>query len=226
MIAGGNTKHGSNCAAAVTELRRLICDGILPAGSDHLESELALRLGMSRTPVREAVLVLAEKGLLTVRPRKGVRVLPISIDDMAEIYDVLTELESLAAGDAARRGYSAAQLLALSDTTDCMDAALVENDLGAWARADDDFHAELMRLGGNGRVQSIVAMMSDQVRRARAVTLHIRPVPTRSNVDHRGVLGAIMHGNAADAAAIHRRHRVEAKAILLDLLRRHRLLSV
>ena len=56
---------------------------------------------MSRTPVREATLMLEAQGLLEVRPRKGVRIPPISPEDMAEIYEVITELESLAAEKAA-----------------------------------------------------------------------------------------------------------------------------
>jgi DNA-binding GntR family transcriptional regulator len=219
-------KPKSSAAVAVDRLRVLIFDGTLPAGSDHLESELALRLGMSRTPVREAALILAAQGLLDMRPRKGVRILPISIRDMDEIYDILIELESLAAGNAAKRGYRPDDLAAMSHATDCMDAALTANDLEAWAKADDDFHAELVRLGGNGRVEGIVAMMSDQVRRARAVTLHIRPLPVESNVDHRGVLGAIECGDAEIAASIHRRHRRNAKEILIELLKRHRLTSL
>jgi DNA-binding GntR family transcriptional regulator len=98
-----DTKPLSNTQRAINELRHLIFTGALPAGSDHLESELAERLGMSRTPVREAALTLDGQGLLEMRPRKGVRILPVSVEDMGEIYDVLTELESLAAEQAAKR---------------------------------------------------------------------------------------------------------------------------
>ena len=82
---------------AMEQIRQLIFDGELAAGSDHLESELAERLGMSRTPVREATLMLAQQGLLEVRPRKGVRISALSLKDMEEIYSILTELESLSA---------------------------------------------------------------------------------------------------------------------------------
>ena len=89
-------KSKSHSIRAVDALRALIFAGELPPGSDHLESELAEKLGMSRTPVREATLVLESQGLLEVRPRKGVRISALSADDMREIYEVLTELESLA----------------------------------------------------------------------------------------------------------------------------------
>jgi DNA-binding GntR family transcriptional regulator len=208
---------------AAAELRRLVFDGTLPPGSVHLESELAERLGMSRTPVREAMAALAAQGLVETRPRRGMRVLPLSPQDMGEIYDILTELESLAAEKAAGKDYGARDLDTLRRSIDQMDAALARDDLAAWAEADDDFHAELVRLGGNGRMVAIVAMMVDQVRRARAVTLHMRPVPLRSNEDHRRVFEAIAARRAQEARRLHHAHRSAARDILIALLERHRL---
>ncbi|QBF29949.1 GntR family transcriptional regulator [Thalassococcus sp. S3] len=216
-------KPKSNTQRAVEELRQLIFSGELPAGSDHLESELAERLGMSRTPVREAALTLEGQGLLELRPRKGVRILPVSADDMRDVYDVLTELESLAAENAARHGYAEADLVELSRAMTDMDRALETRDLEAWAEADDRFHAELVILGGNSRVIGIAAMMSDQVRRARATTLYMRPLPTQSNDDHRGVLSAIRAGRPEDARTLHRAHRQQAKAMIIGLLEKHKL---
>ena len=213
----------TNTALAVAALRDRIFSGALGAGTDHLESELARDLGMSRTPVREALLTLQEQGLVEVRPRKGVRIKPVSPTDMSEIYDVLTELESLAAADAARHGYASTDLAGLSDSIDRMEAALEQGDRMAWAAADDLFHTELVRLGGNSRVIALVTMMSDQVRRARQVTLYIRPVPTQSNADHRAVFEAISNRDPLRAARIHRAHRTAAKKVLVDLLQRHHL---
>ncbi|MEL6839435.1 MAG: GntR family transcriptional regulator [Pseudomonadota bacterium] len=216
-------KSKSNSAIAVEELRKLIFSGELPAGSDHLESELAVRLGMSRTPVREAALLLEGQGLLKVRARKGVRILPISIDDMIEIYDVLTELESMSAAKAADLRFGSEDLQTLEDTIAQMETALSDGDRDAWAAADDAFHTELVRLGGNSRVVSIVALMVDQVRRAKAVTLYMRPLPTQSNKDHRSVLDAIAAGDAKAAHDIHYAHRAAAKDVLINLLRQNRL---
>ncbi|MEO9781667.1 MAG: GntR family transcriptional regulator [Sedimentitalea sp.] len=216
----------SNSQRAVQELRRLIFSGELGAGSDHLESELALRLGMSRTPVREAALTLAAQGLVEMRPRKGVRILALSPDDMRDIYDVLTELESLSAENAARMGYSEAELSELAKAINDMDGALAGEDLEAWAIGDNQFHSELVRLGKNSRVQAIAAMMVDQVRRARAMTLQFRPLPLKSNEDHRGVLEAIRAGDADEARRIHYAHRTHAKDMLLGILEKYRLLHL
>lgn len=216
-------KTKSNSAIAVEELRNLIFSGALPAGSDHLESELAARLGMSRTPVREAALLLEGQGLLQVRARKGVRILPISIDDMIEIYDVLTELESMSAAKAAEKRYQSDDLMTLETTINDMENALASGDRDAWAAADDAFHTELTRLGGNSRVMSIAALMGDQVRRAKAVTLYMRPLPTQSNKDHRSVVEAIRVGDTKKAHDIHYAHRAAAKDVLINLLRQNRL---
>ncbi|MDX8354121.1 GntR family transcriptional regulator [Cognatiyoonia sp. IB215182] len=216
-------KSKSNSAIAVEELRNLIFSGALPAGSDHLESELAARLGMSRTPVREAALLLEGQGLLQVRARKGVRILPISIDDMIEIYDVLTELESMSAAKAAAKQYQADDLMVLETTINDMEAALAAGNREAWAAADDAFHTELVRLGGNSRVMTIAGLMGDQVRRAKAVTLYMRPLPTQSNKDHRSVVDAIRAGDAKRAHDVHYAHRTAAKEVLINLLRQNRM---
>jgi DNA-binding GntR family transcriptional regulator len=87
---------------AYTEVRRRIIENEMPAGSVVLEQDLAQELGMSRTPVREAMIHLAKEGLVEVRPRHGFRVLPISAKDMVDIYEILTALESTAAATLAR----------------------------------------------------------------------------------------------------------------------------
>ena len=221
-----DSKSKSQSIRAVDALRTLIFEGELSPGSDHLESELAEQLGMSRTPVREATLVLESQGLLEVRPRKGVRISALSADDMREIYEVLTELESLAASLAADAHYSEKELSLLQSTTLEMEASLAANDRERWARADAAFHDELVRLGGNKRIQTIVSNFNDQVRRARALTLHMRPMPQKSNEDHRALYEAIARGDSKAARQIHWRHRTEAKDMLIGLLKQHGLRRV
>ncbi len=218
-----DAKPQSNTQRAIEAMRQMIFAGDLPAGSDHLESELAEQLGMSRTPIREAALTLEGQGLLEMRPRKGVRILPVSPDDMREIYDVLTELESLAARQAAARRPDGAELAPLAKAITDMDAALATGALEDWADSDERFHKELVRLGGNSRVRMVVNMLSDQVRRARMITLHMRPIPVKSNEDHRAVFDAIKTGDADQAHAIHRAHRQAAKDLIVGLLEKHKL---
>lgn len=223
---GAISKTKSTTQRAVDELRFLIFKGELGPGTDHLEGELADRLGMSRTPVREASLILESQGLVEMRPRKGFRVSTLSPDDMRDVYEVLTELESLSAENAARIGYSERDLNSLDSAINDMETALRKQDLHAWADADDRFHTELVCLGRNSRVIAIAGMMVDQVRRARAVTLHMRPMPVKSNEDHRGVYDAILHGDAAEARRIHHTHRTHAKDMLLGFLEKYRFLHL
>lgn len=219
-------KGRSNAAQAVEQLRTRIFNGELGAGTDHLESDLAESLGMSRTPVREALLVLEGQGLVDVRPRRGVRIRPLSPDDMAEVYDVLTSLESLAVGKVAGTRWAQADLAGLSSAINKMDEALACEDLGAWADADDAFHNELVRLYGNSRVATIVAMMSDQVKRARLVTLHMRPPPLQSNADHRKLLQYILDGDVQAAQELHLSHCDRTRSLIVDLLRKHHLTTL
>jgi len=215
-----SSKNRSNTRKALDEIRDMILSGQLASGTDHLESELAATLGLSRTPVREAVLMLEAQGLLEVRPRKGVRILSLSVIDMVEIYEVVTELESIAARRAAAAGYSKEDLIKLCQAIEEMENALKNEDREAWAEADRQFHQELLRLGGNSRITMIVAMMDDQIHRARSMTLHMRPLPVKSNEDHRRLYDAILRGDADIAALEHHAHRQHACELQVDLLQR------
>ena len=82
---------------AYRQLRSRIVANVWPPGHQALEQAIALELGMSRTPVREALIRLQKEGLVEVVPRHGMRVLPVSANDMREIYEILTALESMAA---------------------------------------------------------------------------------------------------------------------------------
>ncbi|MEM1049261.1 MAG: GntR family transcriptional regulator [Pseudomonadota bacterium] len=203
---------------AYHSLRRLILDNELPPGRRMFEQEVADFLHMSRTPVREALIRLAEEGLVDVRPRHGMTVLPISPADMNEIYDVLTSLEGGAAELLAETGISGPDLSRLRACVDAMDSALAAEDRRAWALADDTFHRTLVELTGNRRLIQLVEGMWDQTHRARIATLSARPLPTTSNQDHRDLVDAIAAGNAEKARSIHVQHRRKARDLLVKLL--------
>lgn len=208
---------------ATDALRTLIFSGDLPPGSDHLEAELAERLGISRTPVREALMRLEDQGLVTLRPRRGARIVGLSAEDMNDIYEVLTAIESTAAARAAKRSLDPADLAPMRRAIADMDNALAIGDLDAWAEADDSFHEGLLAASGNQRLAETAARYNDQVRRARMVTLRLRPPPKRSNEDHLAVLDAIEQGDTDRARALHHAHREQARVLLTELLRKHQL---
>jgi DNA-binding GntR family transcriptional regulator len=211
----------SQTQRAVARLHEMVISNKLAPGSNHLETELAEMLGMSRTPVREAAIILEGQGLVEVRPRRGVRILPISPADMEEIYSILTELESLAAYQVASKHIDPRDLAELKAHIEEMESALESDDRLAWARADDRFHRKLIKLAGNRRLETIVSTYSDQVHRARLLTLYIRPAPHASNADHRALVDAIAKGDAELAREIHRRHRIGAKEMMIKLIASH-----
>jgi DNA-binding GntR family transcriptional regulator len=131
---------------------------------------------------------------------------------------VLTELESLSAARAAEKNYPAEDLSALAKTVTDMDVALAHEDRTAWAKADESFHKELVRLGGNTRTAAIVETFNDQVRRARTLTLKMRPMPHQSSKDHSALFDAISRGDAKAAHQIHWDHRDTARNLITSLL--------
>ncbi len=213
-------------ARAYETLRRRILDNEWQAGHLALEQEIAVELGMSRTPVREALIRLEKEGLVEVRPRHGMRVLGISARDLEEIYEILTCLESMAAELVARRGLEQSQVAALAATVTHMDEALARDDLDGWAQADEAFHRLLVEFSGNRRLRDMVGGCWDQAHRARMLTLRLRPKPLRSNDDHRATVDAIIRGDPGAAREIHRRHRARAGEMLVRILDEHRLTSV
>jgi DNA-binding GntR family transcriptional regulator len=208
---------------AYRAMRAKILDNVWAPGHRALEQELALELGMSRTPVREALIRLQKEGLVEVVPRHGMSVLPVSADDMRDIYEMLTALESTAAELAVRRRPGAAELQPLLADSRDMARALKADDLDAWAAADESFHRHLVALSGNRLLIDAVQNCWDRAHRARMVTLRMRPKPTHSTREHIEVVERIRAGDARGAFEAHRAHRERGSRELLAILEQYRL---
>ena len=213
----------SRADAAYRVIRQRILDNVWALGYQALEGSLALELEMSRTPLREALVRLANEGLVEVIPRHGMRVLPISPSDMREIYEILSSLESMAAERVARARPSASELAPLEKASRDMERALKRDDLDGWADADERFHRHLVELCGNARLAGIVFNYWDRTHRARMVTLRMRPRPVNSTREHLAIVEAIRRGDAQAAGALFRAHRERASDELTELLQHHRL---
>jgi DNA-binding GntR family transcriptional regulator len=211
---------------AYRSIRQRILDNVYPAGYRALEQEFADGLNLSRTPVREALLRLQAEGLLELIPRHGARVLPVSADDMREIYEVLTALESMAAEIVTRRKPTAAELKPLSGASRDMANALKADDLDAWARADEHFHRQLLEMAGNTILMQTVQQLWDRAHRARMVTLRLRPRPVHSTREHNAIVEAIRGGDPEATVRLYRTHRQRASRELLAILARTGLASV
>ncbi len=223
MNAQAATPGPSLVDAAYEQIRRRILDNVWPPGHRALEQEVALELGMSRTPVREALLQLQNEGLVEVIPRHGVRVLPVSPTDMREIYEILTALECMAAELLARRKPSDQELQPLIDATNAMDASLKAGDLDAWARADESFHSQLLELAGNRQLQATVLNYWDRAHRARMFSLRLRPAPITSTLQHMELVERLRAGDPQGAARVNREHRERANRELLEIFERYKL---
>src|SRR5271165_3753719 len=191
-------------------------------GYQGSEQEIAGKLNMSRTPVHEAIIRLQSEGLVKVLSKRGVFICTISPDDMREIYDVIIACESMAAELLAglpefERGTKANALEALNAS---MGSALQNDDLLAWAKADDEFHRLLVASCGNGRIARIAETIMDQSHRARMLTLKLRPTPTQSVEEHQLIIDAIRKGLPVEAHNHARAHRARARDTLLPLLDR------
>ncbi|MFC7397988.1 GntR family transcriptional regulator [Chelatococcus sp. GCM10030263] len=206
---------------AYRRVKQRILDNVYAPGTQVLEQVLADDLGISRTPVREALVRLAQEGLVAVVPRHGMRVLPLSPDDMREIYEVLTSLEPTAIALLAARHPSAAESAPLVEACAAMEAALARDDLDGWAKADERFHLGLVELCGNRRLAAMVMTVWDQSHRARMFTLKLRPKPIKSTREHRAALQAILDGDADRARELYRRHRERAAVDLMSIIERY-----
>jgi DNA-binding GntR family transcriptional regulator len=223
MRAPGGTAGLSLVDAAYVQIRRRILDIEWPPGHRALEQEVAQALGMSRTPVREALIRLKNEGLVEVIPRHGMRVLPVSPNDMREIYQILTALECMAAELLASRKPSDNDLKPLVDATKAMDQALKAEDLDAWAAADERFHAHLVDLAGNRQLQATVLNYWDRAHRARMFTLRLRPKPVNSTKEHMQMVERLLAGDAEGAARVTRAHRERANRELVTIFEHFKL---
>ncbi|MFT2111750.1 GntR family transcriptional regulator [Marinomonas sp. 2405UD68-3] len=204
---------------AYRELKRKILDNELHSSQQMTEAEVSVLLNMSRTPTREAMLQLASEGLIELKPRHGMRVKPISIDDMQEIYEILTGLESTAAALCATKGLTKEQLSLMHDAVDTMNKTLDQDNLTEWAQADEQFHRYLVEFADNNRLQSLVSNFIEQSHRFRMLTLKMRPKPTNSNKDHLDVISAIENRNSEKARLIHHQHREKSGRMLIALIK-------
>lgn len=219
-LADGEGAKPSLVENAYRALKEAIRTNRLLPGAQASEQELADQLGVSRTPVHEAVIRLQEEGLVEVLTRRGVRICSLSHADIREIYEVVSALEAMAAELLATQSPEQREttLRGLEHETTEMELALVAGDLDRWAEADERYHNLLIHGCGNGRIARIAGTVRDQLHRTRMLTLRMRPNPQGSAVEHRAVIQAIRAGDITSAHALARAHRVRSRDELLPLL--------
>lgn len=208
---------------AYHEIRRRILDNVYTPSHQVLELQLAADLGMSRTPVREALVRLQNERFVQLIPRHGMRVMPLSLQDLREVYEVLTALELTAIERLARSELTPEAIAAIEQPLAALDAALKTKDVDGWAAADEEFHRTLLSLSGNARLAQMAESLWEQSHRARMATVRLRPSLAVSNEEHRSVVESILRHDWRAARSTHDKHRARAKNEIIFLLEQTRL---
>src|SRR5262249_8606983 len=142
---------------AYRSLREMILSGGVDAGSRLGEVELAETLGLSRTPVREALQRLGTEGLVEGLPHRGARVGRWTAADLEEIFELRAQLEPYGAARAARRGLAAERLDELAGLCDEMERAVAARDFRAVTELNDRLHTSIVEGSGNTRLPALVS---------------------------------------------------------------------
>ncbi len=207
--------------------KRILTDGFGPGAliDDGLEAE---RLGMSRTPVREALLLLEAEGLVEMLPRRGVRVVPITRTDIREVLVLLTALEVAAVELIAAQRPTEKMLSPLIEATHAMNAALKSGDPDEWQEADEAFHQGIMTLSGNRHLVETGIRFRDKIRRGHFVASRLLPDDRRvkSTATHEALIELLLSDHPEDAIEAHRGQRVEGEGHINATLERARLDSL
>jgi DNA-binding GntR family transcriptional regulator len=184
-------------------LRQQIFDRELPAASWIDEQRLAQAWGISRTPLREALKVLAAEGLVTMKVRRGAYVAEVSADDVAQVYHLLGLLESDAAATVAAQATDA-QRAELRDLHDRLERQARQRD--AFFATNEAFHLALLRIAGNRWAQQLVADLRKVMKLARHRSLLKSGRAAESLAEHRALMEAIQRGDAECARTLMREH--------------------
>ncbi|HHW10968.1 MAG TPA: GntR family transcriptional regulator [Firmicutes bacterium] len=198
-------------------LREAIIGGKLKPGERLMEVQLAEELGVSRTPVREAIRKLELEGFVVMIPRKGAYVADISLKDIADVFELRRSLEALAAELAAER--------ATEEEIENMERLLLElanvieeRDVEKIVEIDTRFHAALYTASRNRRLGDILSLLGELIQRYRTRTLSN---PARMKIaleEHRSIVEALAARDAELARKMAEDHIESAENSLMTLL--------
>ncbi len=190
---------------ALRQIRTAIVEGTLPLGSAISEAQLAASLGISKTPVREALAQLRIEGLVTVVPQAGTFVFTLSAAEVIEICELRQTLEAAALRLAMERNPEALAR-GLTEVCQGMDEVRARNDEPAYLRLDSAFHEQFFRNCGNRYMAEVYARLAPKIAALRT-HLAIRPDHTRlSYEEHKQILQAVRRADQTEVMAILEQH--------------------
>jgi DNA-binding GntR family transcriptional regulator len=194
------------------ELRELIASGALPTGARIDERAISEQLGVSRTPLREAIAKLAKEGLIEQRPYRGNFVRAFTAQQISDLYETRMVLEGLAARRAVAN-LTDEGLAALTAILDEIHDALAQGDIARFSTADEQFHSTIARLSGNETVVESLDRLRAQVQLVRITANQDSDLVERTARERPEILSALRERDADRAARLMEEH--------IDGVRRH-----
>ena len=203
-----------------TILRKDICEGRFAPGARLQEIELSEALGVSRSPVREALRRLVSDGLLLTAPNKGTYVKEFTCQDIDEIFDMRVMLESYSISRS-QNNMTPERKQQLYDILQVLERSHAEDNLEQYTRADEELHNAIVALGDNSLVNSTYARVRSMNQQFRVFSLSDRTRFDDSLQEHRSIIHALVHGDTTEADRINRVHLELACQCIKDQLRKN-----
>jgi DNA-binding GntR family transcriptional regulator len=201
-------------------LREAIVNGVLNPGERLMEIQLAEELGVSRTPVREAIRKLELEGFVIMVPRRGTYVADLSIKDINEVFEVRTSLDVLAAGLAAER-ITEEELEQLERLLVQIGEYIENGDMDKIVEADSLFHDILYCASRNDRLVGIINNLREQLTRFRSISMAYPGRLKNTLEEHTRLVEALAQRNVESAQHLAVKHMENSEqTLLLDLSER------
>lgn len=186
-------------------LRQMILEGVLQAGEKINEKALTTQFGVSRTPLREALKVLAAEGLLDLIPHRGAVITRQSEAEIAEVFHVLAALESLA-GELAAQVASEEDLAQITEMTERLRQSYAETDRPTYFRINQAIHNAILSASGNETLMKSHELLAHRVQRAR-YQANLTPERWRAAVEeHEAIADALSARDTATTSRLMREH--------------------
>lgn len=195
-------------------LREAIRTGVLKPGERLMEIQLAEELGVSRTPVREAIRKLELEGYVIMMPRRGTYVANLSIRDVNEVFEIRTSLDSLASGLAAER-ITDEELERLERLLVSISEYIEQNDMDKIVETDTEFHDLLYQASRNTRLVGIIFNLREQLTRFRATSMAYPGRLKETLEEHTRIVEAIAQGDVQLAQKAAEDHMERSEHTLL-----------
>jgi DNA-binding GntR family transcriptional regulator len=196
------------------QLQQWITDGTLQPGEKIVDTELAEALGVSRTPVREALQILAIQGFVEMIPGKETRVTEICPKDVDRLYPPLAELDALTARTVAPT-ISAERIAQLEEYNEQFAQAVRNKDKAGAIHWDEQFHQAILEEADNPYISSFISTLQLHLRRIKYVFFHSSFVPAETSIEeHKDIIEAFKQRDAERAARLIRQNWLRAREIV------------